>query len=235
MPLKHFNANTMLEVFGVMVAFLRDNGIRRLVYKAIPHIYHKYPAEEDLYALFRHNARILVTNMSSAVALHHDIPFSKGAKCTVKLAEKNNVDVRESDRYDLFWQILSVNLKEKYNASPVHTLQEIQLLHTRFPDNIKLYIAYYLNMPVAGAVVYEGNGVAHSQYLSANTNGLNAGAMGYLLAYLIADYKTRHSFHFFDFGTSNENDGLYLNANLIDTKSGYGARGVAYNIYEMII
>ena len=58
MPLKHFNANTMLEVFDAMVAFLRDNGIRRLVYKAIPHIYHKYPAEEDLYALFRHNARI---------------------------------------------------------------------------------------------------------------------------------------------------------------------------------
>ena len=37
----------------------------------------------------------------------------------------------------------------------------------------------------------------------------------------------------FDFGTSNENGGLVLNENLIEMKSGYGARGIAFNIYKI--
>ena len=37
----------------------------------------------------------------------------------------------------------------------------------------------------------------------------------------------------FRFGTSNENGGLVLNENLIEMKSGYGARGIAFNIYKI--
>ena len=233
MPLKHFNANTMLEVFDAMVSFLRDNGISRLVYKAIPHIYHKYPAEEDLYALFRHNARILVTNMSSTVDFAGVVVFDERAKRTVKLAVKNNVQIRWSDDFDVFWNILTNNLYARYEASPVHSLSEILLLKERFPKNIRLCMSYFFDRPVAGAVVYEEEGVvAHTQYLSASKDGLSVGAMGCLFAYLTNYYK---DWRYLDFGTSNEDNGLYLNGNLIETKSGYGARGVAYTIYEITV
>lgn len=233
MPLKHFNANTMLEVFGVMVAFLRDNGIRRLVYKAIPHIYHKYPAEEDLYALFRHNARILVTNMSSTVMLGKDIPFDRRTKRNVAKALQNGVIIEPSDDYPAFWRIITANLDNRYGAKPVHSLSEIELLHSRFPENIRLYSASLDGRMVAGAVMYEEGDWVHAQYSSADETGFAIGAMNYLFYHLITEeYKGKSCF---DFGTSNEKDGQYLNANLIETKTGLGARGVAYNIYEMII
>ena len=54
---KHFNANNMLEIFDSMCDYLKSNGFHTLIYKAIPHIYHKYPAEEDLYALFPHKLK----------------------------------------------------------------------------------------------------------------------------------------------------------------------------------
>ena len=43
------------------------------------------------------------------------------------------------------------------------------------------------------------------------------------------DYK---DVHFFDFGTSNEDSGDYLNAGLIQQKEGFGARAVCYDQYE---
>ena len=46
----------MLEVFEAMREHLVGRGIGRMIYKPSPHIYHRMPAEEDLYALFRNNA-----------------------------------------------------------------------------------------------------------------------------------------------------------------------------------
>jgi hypothetical protein len=46
----------MLEVFDNGLDHIREEGIDRLVYKCVPHIYHSVPAEEDSYALFVQNA-----------------------------------------------------------------------------------------------------------------------------------------------------------------------------------
>lgn len=229
---KHFNANTMLSIFDSMRSFLADNGIKRVVYKAIPHIYHKYPAEEDLYALFRNGARIVVTNMSSTVQLGGNIPFNRRSRRVVEKASACGVKVVPSTDYGAFWKMLSTHLKEKYGASPVHTLEEIELLHSRFPDNIKLYMAYQGDIAVAGGVVYDCGDVVHFQYSAVTELGEQICGLGYLYKYLIDTYGDRR---YFDFGTSNERNGEYLNSNLIETKSGFGGRGIAYNIYEFDI
>lgn len=234
MPLKHFNANTMLDVFGAMMEFLRDCGIKRLVYKAIPHIYHKYPAEEDLYALFRHNARILVTNMSSTVDLAgNGIPMDTKARRNMRIANEKNVEVECSEDFRSFWKILSENLWSRYGASPVHTLEEIEFLHNRFPANIRLYGAFYGGSMVAGIVTYEDCRVVHAQYLSATPEGFAVRAVAKLVSYLYGNVCAGKKY--FDFGTSNEDNGLYLNRNLIETKFEYGGRGVAYTIYEITV
>ena len=48
MPLKHFNVTNMLAIWDAMTEFLPSIGIKSLIYKPSPHIYHKYPAEEDV-------------------------------------------------------------------------------------------------------------------------------------------------------------------------------------------
>ena len=230
MPLKHFNANTMLEVFDAMRAFLKENGVATVIYKAIPHIYHKYPAEEDLYALFRCGAQIAVTNISSTVMLGDNIPFNRRSRRVVEHAVKCGATVEESDDYCSFWKILTDHLMNKYGASPVHTLEEIELLHSRFPDNIKLYMVYVEGEAVAGGVIYDCGDTVHFQYSSVTEKGESACALGYLYNRLITHYYADR--RYFDIGTSNENNGMYLNANLLETKSGFGGRGIAYNIYQ---
>src|ERR1035437_1982139 len=39
---------TMLKLFDALLDFLKKDGKKRFVYKAIPHIFHFMPAEEDL-------------------------------------------------------------------------------------------------------------------------------------------------------------------------------------------
>ena len=40
---------------------------------------------------------------------------------------------------------------------------------------------------------------------------------------------------YFDFGISTERDGAYLNLGLVRNKESYGARGVAYDRYEIAL
>lgn len=231
---QHFTATTMLEVWDAMMAFLHEAGIETLVYKAIPYIYHRYPADEDLYAIFRHGGQIVECNMSTTIIASN--PYSAirtSTRRTLRHAEADGVTVKETDDYATFWEILSDNLRDKYQAVPVHTLDEILLLHSRFPDNIRLHIAYIGDEAVAGAVTFVDGNVAHAQYSSANERGSATGALCYLFNHLIREvYADRH---FFDFGTSNEQHGQYLNNNLIEMKTGHGGRGVAYQIYKVEI
>ena len=41
----------VMEIFRMLNETLRNEGIKRVVYKALPFIYHRLPAEEDLYAI----------------------------------------------------------------------------------------------------------------------------------------------------------------------------------------
>ena len=49
----------MLDVFGACLDQIRDEGVERVVYKCVPHIYHSQPAEEDAYALFVNDAQLV--------------------------------------------------------------------------------------------------------------------------------------------------------------------------------
>ena len=42
----------VLVLFEELNDYLRKQGFRRMVYRAIPWVYHRLPSEEDLYAMF---------------------------------------------------------------------------------------------------------------------------------------------------------------------------------------
>ena len=65
-------AEGVMEAFGALNAWLRNDGVRRVTYKAMPWIYHRLPAEEDLYALTQVcHARLLTREISSTILLQH--------------------------------------------------------------------------------------------------------------------------------------------------------------------
>lgn len=227
----HMKVGLMLEVFAALVNYMRSMGTNRLVYKAVPHIYHRIPAEEDLYALFRYGARLVRRDLSVTLDMRERLPFSKGRKWAIKQAEKASVEIARSHDFSSFMSIEEQLLQEKYAARPVHTIAEIEKLASRFPENIKMFAAYRDKAMLAGVIIYESSRVAHAQYIGSNEEGRNCGAPDLIMAHLINDYYAAKSY--FDFGISTEDDGRRLNAGLVENKQGYGARAVVYDFYEL--
>ena len=234
-PSRHFDVTTMLEVWNKATDLLRGIGIANIVYKAVPHIYHNYPCEEDLYVLFRAGAQLVESNISATIDLDEPLSFDRGNKRNVNLAIKNGVVVGESTRWADYWQVLDSLLMEKYDRHPVHTLEEIDLLRSRFPENIKLFTATQGDEILAGVVMYFcGNEVAHSQYIASTERGRELKALTLLFDHLIKG-AAQAGFRYFDFGISTEDGGRYLNEGLVRQKCRLGGRGIVYNTYKLTI
>lgn len=231
-PLKHFDATVMVEVMDAACQWMSDNSIKRLVYKPVPHIYHRYPCEEDLYALFRHQAKLIETNISTTIDLTCPLPLDRGNKSGANAARKAGIQVGPSEDWEGFWRLLSSLLDERYGTRPVHTLDEMRLLQGRFPDGIRLYAATLDGEMLAGVVMYLSQPVAHCQYIGASPQGKDSKALTLLFDYLIGEAKAS-GYRYFDFGISNEDHGRYLNEGLVRQKSRLGGRGIVYNTFEI--
>ena len=151
----------------------------------MPHIYHRYPCEEDLYALFRHHASLIETNISTTIDLSCPLPLDRGNKSGANAARKAGITVGPSEDWQQYWHLLSSLLDERYDTRPVHTLDEILLLQSRFPDNIRLYTATLDGELLAGVVMYLSAPVAHCQYIGASPHGKDSKALTLLFDYLI--------------------------------------------------
>lgn len=231
MPKLHFNVVDMLELMSTSLEMMRTDGVKHLIYKPMPYIYHNYPAEEDLYALFRYDARIVAANVSTVIDLANPLHFNTGAKSSLSVAHRNNVVISESSDFEGYWQVLSDLLRTRYGAKPVHTIDEILRLHGAFPDNIRLFTATSRGELLGGVVMYFTGQVAHSQYTSATPQGWAMRVLPAVYDYIIKNECA--AMRYFDFGTSNEDDGRYLNEGLVLQKCGMGGRAVVYNTYKI--
>lgn len=227
----HTTAQDVIDIFFAINTHYKEKGGQRLIYKAIPHIYQRFPSDEDLYAMFKVcHAQLIARDIASVAIPLNAIRFSELRRRGIKKAQQHGVSIQVSKQYADFWQILSKNLQAKYGVNPVHTLSEIELLAARFPQNIRLYTAERNGKVIGGAVIYETETVDHVQYISANEEGKAIGALDLLFDCLINEVY--HTSHYFDFGRSTEQGGMFLNQSLIFQKEGFGGRGVCYDTYE---
>lgn len=223
----------MMEIFKALIEHCQSLGLREILYKPTPHIYHSIPAEEDLYALYRSNAKLTSRSVSSAILLSHEKHFSDNRRASLRKAKKHNLTVKESSDFEAYMKILEQNLAERHGVKPVHSVDEIKLLAGMFPNNIKLYASFKEDTMLAGIIIYESPNVAHIQYAANSTEGLKLGAQDIVEEYLINErYKDKR---FYDFGISTENQGRMLNSGLIKFKEDFGASAVVYDVYQMVL
>lgn len=223
----------MLKVFAALEEDLRAEGVKKLIYKAIPHIYHLLPAEEDLYALFVHNARLFRRDVSSTVIASKKLPLVRNRRRVLEHTLCQELNVERSRDFSRFMTIVEANLQARYGVRPVHTAAEMQLLADRFPENIKLFTAHERGEMLGGVIIYETENVAHWQYRHATQKGMSLGALDFISDALLNDiYRDKP---YVDFGISTLDDGRTLSLGLIRNKEGYGARATVYDSYELDI
>lgn len=228
---KHFDVTNMLRIWDSMAEYLPTIGIKHLVYKPSPHIYHSYPAEEDLYAIFRHNGVLTSSTISTVIPIAEAIRFNENSRRAVRLAQKEGIVIKETSDYAPYWAILTELLNERYGVKPVHSLAEINLLHSLFPLNIRLFTANLGDEVFGGTLIYHTGLVAHAQYIATSQKGKEMKVLPIIFNHLINTEFSQT--RYFDFGTSNKEGGRVLNEGLVMQKTGMGGRGIVYNTYTL--
>ena len=223
------------EVIGMMktiLQFLQNQHIVSLQLKQLPTIYHESPSDEMEYLSFILNAKLCRRDSLSVINLETDFEFTSSRAEGIRRGTDLELEWKEEQDFTSFWnEILIPNLDQKFKTKPVHSLEEITFLKSKFPNNIRQFNVYKQGKIIAGTTVFESDFVAHSQYISADDSKNSTGSLDFLHNRLIT-YTFRNK-KYFDFGISNENQGQNINQGLLFWKEGFGARTIVQNFYEI--
>ena len=220
------------DIFKSLLTFLKSEGFTVLKLKLLPKIYHQMPSDEIDYLLFLVKASLIRKDFTSCVFNENSLKIASSNRLRgIKKGVKNELKVSEEVNFKPFWsKVLEPNLKQVHNQKPVHSLEEIELLQSRFPKNIKQFNVYKNDEIVAGATIFETVTVAHAQYISANEEGRQTGGLDFLFNHLLQHYSNKN---YFDFGISNEAQGMKVNKGLLHWKETFGGRSIVHDFYEI--
>lgn len=233
---QRMTVETMLDLFAAAARHLREAGVTTLIYRSVPHIYHRSPAEEDLYALFIYGAELYRRDVLSVLNYGADFAWEDRWRWRMRKAGKAlraGFEVRTSDEYDRFWPLLTTNLDRRHGVRPVHSLREIELLARRFPERIQLFGLYRGDSLEAGAITYLSETVCHAQYSASSDQAREVRGLDLVFAHIIDVFRGR--VRFFDFGISTEEDGRSMNEGLLAYKQRFGARAVMHDFYRLAL
>ena len=224
-------ANKTNEIIDAIVLFFKENSVNEFLYKQLPIFYFSKISSEIDYFLFQKGAGLFRKDMNLAINLSQNLTISKS-----KLKHFNKSDVKlqmvEETDFTHFWNyVLQPRLNDKYNTKPVHNLEEISLLKSYFPDNIKQFSAYFEGQIVAGITIFDFGNVIKSQYGATTTEGEKLRALDFLFITLINQYKTEGKLYF-DMGIVNENEGKEFNLGLLNQKEELGCEIYNQDYYK---
>lgn len=216
----------VLDAFKTLLHFLDKQGIETLYIKQLPSIYASAPNNQTDYLMFILKATLSRRDVLSVIDNRFKPQtISNNRKRGFKRAKEHGLIVKEDANFEAFWNtVLIPNLKKQHNTKPVHSLAEIQLLHSVFPDKIRQFNVYKNEKIVAGTTVFETKNVAHAQYISASEDKQELGSLDILFQHLI--HTVFADKLYFDFGISNQNQGLNINEGLLYWKESFGARTI---------
>ena len=224
-------AATVLAALSSLTTTARAQGLSKIVYKTIPYIFYRQPAQDDLYALHRLGAQVVRRDISSIIHLDARLRLSKGRKWMIARARKEKLTVSRSNDWERFHVLLSATLA-RHEATPVHGIEELRHLSSLFPEQIQLHVIDSDSELLAATLLFIFDNVVHTQYIATNDAGKAVGALDFLVEELIERFATA-GIKYFSFGISTEHQGTTLNEGLIAQKEGFGARGMAIDFYEL--
>lgn len=222
-----------LTAFDAVAQHYMKKGFTRLVYKVVPHIYHRRPAQDDLYALQRMGARRYRTDLAAVIDLADRGTVSMRRLRGLRKAKTDGIIVEAGGVYlGKFWRVLADNLASRHSLCPVHSQEEVGSLMECMPNNISLRVALVEDEVMAGVVLFDSLRVRHCQYIGTTEVGRRKGGLDAVFDHCIQE-ATQCGLRFFSFGISTEAQGRVMNEGLHTFKSEFGASGIVHEFYEM--
>jgi hypothetical protein len=220
------------EFLRLAVEFLTADGIRNILIKPVPDIYWKSPHKAQDYALFQAGFQLVRRDAATTITLANRGKVSKGRKASIARSKREGVTVEASTDFAEFIDLENANLMKKYGTVAVHSASELELLHSRFPESIRLFVARKDGSMIAGGLVFQSCHVCHLQYFGTNPMGDEFGGGDLVIETMISDCQMR-DIRVFDFGISTEDRGKTINDGLMRYKESFGGTTTIADFYQL--
>lgn len=227
------NGEKVAAILDSILSFLKKSEIHFFYFKSIPSFYPSGGNHEVDFFLLKKGAFLDKKEMNLAINLRMPLIISKSKLKHFRKSRDRDLELVEEQQLELFWELVLVpRLLEKYQAKPVHSLEEIKKLKENFPNNIKQFSVYYEGVIIAGITLFETETVVKSQYGATTKKGEKLRALDFLYITLIEKYK-REGKLFFDMGIVNDDNEKGYHAGLLKQKEELGCSVYSQDFYKM--
>jgi len=233
--LKYADAEEFVES---LKEYALNNNIDELLLTPAPLIYEECPNQDLEFALLWGKFSYRVHYISSAIKLDPERDlisrFSPTIRRNIRMSLKNkDIRVELNERYDEFYPILIEN-KAKHNVKPTHSYDDLLRLKDLFPDEIKLFMVYYQDKPIAGSLMFYANkkvGICFYNMLRYEYAHLKPIQR---VMYDVTNYSTGQGYSYVDIGVSQDTsaiDPMTPSKSLIEFKEKFDAKTILRNTF----
>ncbi len=221
-------ADTQL-IIKSLVQYITQMGCRKITITTPPSFYSKTPSDYIEFCLISVGFKYNRLELSNILKLGSDFDalyksYRPSARQADRKATKFGVDIKQSNNFNAFYQILSKNLSLRHDVKPTHTLSEIKKLKELFPEKINLFTANLDGEIIAGVINFICNdNTVLAFYISHNIEFQNARPLNMLFSHIFK-WAIRNKYEYYDFGLFTVNG--KPNLSLARFKESFGTDGM---------
>ncbi|MBT5535036.1 GNAT family N-acetyltransferase [Candidatus Poribacteria bacterium] len=203
-----------------------------------PTVFHRCPSEDVDHALHSAGFHVPTMELSNAICLDGGPQAwqtrvqGDTANRLRRIEREGLVSVEGSDAWGEYWPLLDETLA-KFDATPTHSLGEMERLAHDLRDDIRLFGCRVAGTLVGGVVVFVGNTHAvHTFYMAQNHSGRKHRCLDAALRHVM-EWTYARGHRFVNLGTSTLTGGARLNTGVCRFKERFGGFGVARRTYAL--
>lgn len=225
-----------LEIISTLLEYAKQNGIDEFELTAAPVVYENKPNQNLDFAMLWLGFHYSLHYISSAIKLDKDEDIISRFQPTVrrnirKTFRNSDFRVEINNRYDQFYPILLDN-KSRHDVKPTHSLEELLRLEKLLPDNIKLFMVYYKDIPIAGSLMFFVNRTCALCFYNMLDYEYEYLKPIHRIMYEVVKYSTDNGYSYVDIGVSQDtkaDNPMTPSIGLIDFKEKFDAKTVMRN------
>ena len=227
-----------IELISTLLEYGKKTGINEFMLTPAPMIYEEYQNQNLDFAMLWLGFKFNLHYISSAIKLDKDRDIISRFQSTVRRNVRKtlmNPDIRVeiNERYDEFYPILLSN-KARHNVKPTHSYDDLIKLKTLLPENLKLFMVYYKDKPVAGSSMFFSNKNVALCFYNMLLYEYEHLKPIHRVMYEVVKWSTEHDYKYVDIGVSQDTKAenpMTPSMSLIEFKEKFDAKTIMRNTF----
>jgi len=225
-----------MEMVSTLLEYGKKIGVKEFLLTSAPRIYEHHPNENLDFAMLWQGFSYDLHYISSAIRLNGggDIlqRFQQTVRRNIRKTIKNpEIRVEINERYDQFYPILLDN-KARHDIKPTHSYDDLMKLKDLMPNQLKLFMLYYQDKPIAGSSLFLCNKTVALCFYNMLLYEFEHLKPIHRIMYEVVKWATENGFKYVDVGVSQDtkaDNPMTPSMSLIDFKEKFDAKTVMRN------